>query len=303
MLRLMLHRHPCVAWNSESDYVVDYVGDDGRWPPLAEFYARLRRDYQYSNDRIFAGHKFTIDHGLDFPSLARSFLEQFRRREGDPPVVGATVHRHFHRLPFIWPDAKFIKITRDGRDVARSGMLMGWYGNLWAACDRWLEAEHTWDRLRATLTPDRFVDVRYEDLVSRPVEVLTRLCAFMGLAYDPVMLTYDRSTGYEYPDAKCAAQWKRKMSPAELRLVEARIGDELVRHGYELSGHPPLRVGPLRRCWLRLTDRVGRARHRVRKFGLSLVVGCFVGRRLGLRGLEERVWTRMNEVVEAGLKK
>jgi hypothetical protein len=303
MFRLMLQRHPCIAWNSESDYFVDAVTDDGRWPGLEAYYAMLAHDPTYDNDRIFAGHRFVIDRSLDYPSLVRSFLEQARRRDGDRPVVGATVHRHFDRLVHIWPDARFIKLTRDGRDVAASGKAMGWYGNLWSACDRWLDAETCWERLRGKLSPDRWLEVRYEELVARPVDVLTGVCAFMGLPYDAGMLSYDATSGYEYPDPKCANQWKRRLSPGEVRLIESRTAEMLARRGYEPSGHPPMRVGPLRRRWLAMTNRLGRSRHRLRQFGLPLVAGSFLARRLRLHGVERRLRARMNAIMDAGVKR
>jgi hypothetical protein len=303
MLRLMLRQHPYVAWNSESDYFVDAVTDDGRWPPLEAYYAMLAHDTRYDNDRIFAGHGFVIDRNLDNPTHVRGFLEQARQRDGGRPVVGATVHRHFDRLVHVWPNAKFIKLTRDGRDVAASSKAMGWYGNLWSACERWLEAETCWDRLLAKLSPDRWIEVRYEELVARPVEVLTRMCAFIGLSYDARMLAYDASSGYAYPDAKFAYQWKRRMSPADVRLVESRTAEMLARRGYEPSGHPPMRVGPVRRRWLTLTNRLGRSRHRLRQFGLPLMAGAFFARRLGLTRLEGRVRACMNAIMDAGVKR
>ena len=55
------------------------------------------------------------------------------------------------RLTRIWPDARFIHLVRDPRDVARSVIPMGWAGNTWVGVERWMEAERLWDRVRSSL--------------------------------------------------------------------------------------------------------------------------------------------------------
>ena len=76
---------------------------------------------------------------------------------------------------------------RDGRDVARSVVEMGWAGNAWAGCSPWIEAERLWERLSGELPPDRQLSVRFEALITNPVEVLTGICKFCRVAYDEAM--------------------------------------------------------------------------------------------------------------------
>src|SRR6185369_10561789 len=96
---------------------------------------------------------FTVDRSLSYPQLIDSFLQQQRARS-NKPLVGATVHRHFDRLLRIWPVARFVHLVRDGRDVARSVIEMGWAGNLWTGCDRWIDAEQLWAKFSQMLPPD-----------------------------------------------------------------------------------------------------------------------------------------------------
>src|SRR5690606_30898833 len=127
--------------------------------------------------------------GSDYPTLLNGFLIQARDQAGKS-LVGATVHRHFDRLLWLWPDARFIHLVRDPRDVARSCIGMGWAGNVWTGVERWVTAEQLWDRLRHRLTEARMLEVRYEDLLAAPDRVLARTCAFVGVDYAPAMLTY-----------------------------------------------------------------------------------------------------------------
>jgi len=63
-----------------------------------------------------------------------SFLVQKRELESKQ-FVGATVHRKFDKLLMIWPDAKFIHVVRDPRDVARSVVKMGRVGHVYYGAD------------------------------------------------------------------------------------------------------------------------------------------------------------------------
>ena len=129
LLRLMLSHHPEVDCAPEFEFVVDRLPADGGWPDLADYHAWLRLD------RVFLAHQLEIDPALAYPDLVRGFLAQFAGRVPGP-IVGATCHRHFERLEELWPGAKYVYLLRDGRDVARSNIGMGWEGNVWHACAR-----------------------------------------------------------------------------------------------------------------------------------------------------------------------
>jgi hypothetical protein len=289
LLRLMLSHHPRVAWSSEFEYAVDLLGATG-WPDV-----RAYAEYLEQN-RIFRGHGHRIDPALAYPELIDSFLEQTRRKQGDKPIVGATVHRHFDRLLRLWPDARFIHLVRDPRDTGRSVIAKGWAGNMWTGVGRWIEAEQLWAALRPTLPEERRVEVVYERLILDPPGELARLAAFLGVPYDAAMLDYTRSVPhFERPDPRRIGQWRSKLSESEVRLAEARLGPLLAERGYEPSGLPPLEVTPgLRRRLLR-HDRWARLAHRVRTFGPRLVLEDWLTRRIGPAGWRRRVQRRLLE--------
>ena len=183
LLRLMFDHHPQVAFFFEFEYSVTRMPETSGWPDLEEYYDFLEQN------RIFRAARLTIDKGLDYPHLIDNFLRQKQRRDGKP-VVGATVHYEFDRLLRIWPDARFIHLVRDGRDVARSVIAMGWAGNMYMAVEPWLRAETLWSSLSGRLPADRWMEIRFEKVVSEPETVLTRFCEFIGVPYDPMMLEY-----------------------------------------------------------------------------------------------------------------
>ena len=292
LLRFMLNGHPLLGWRNEFEYAVAGVTDDGKWPPLESYYRWLSRH------RVFQASRLEIDKRLDYPDLVRSFLAQTQRYAGKPRV-GATVHYGFEKLPFIWPDALFIHIVRDVRDVARSNLAMAWSGNVWTATERWIEAEMAWDRLCASIPASRRLELKYEELVAQTVRVLERICAFIGIPYDPAMLEYPRYCSLRPPDPTLIGRWRTTLSQRDVELIESRAADVLLERGYALSGLKRIRVEPWMRWRLRLDDRWGRIRARTRRYGLSLVVSDFLSRRLGLEAWQEGVSFRLNALENA----
>jgi Sulfotransferase family len=292
LLRLMLDSHPELAFHAEFEWVVQLMSDEQGWPDLDAFYELMRLDR--SSDH------FSVDRSLDYPSLVRSLLEQ-KRVADDKPRIGATVHLHFDRLLRIWPDARFLHLVRDGRDVARSCVQRGWYGEVSTAAERWLTAEALWDRVAKTLPPERCLEVKYEDLAADPVPVLTRICEWIGIPYHPAMLEYPTRSSYAYPRADFAYQWKGKLTPHQVQLLEARIGDVLVSRGYELSGLPRIEPTRIEQTLLRLQNRVGVARARLRSLGPRLWLASLVSTRLGSKAWRTAVLLRINDVVSSQL--
>ena len=294
LLRLMLDHHPQIAFHSEFEYVVDYF-QENNWPQLDRYYECLEID------RLFQSSNFSIDFSLNYPQLVNSFLVQKRDQTGKA-LVGATVHRHFDRLLQIWPDARFIHIVRDGRDVARSCMGMNWSGNVWTGIDRWIETEKLWSQLKKTISSEQYTEVSYETLIAEPVETLAHLCNFIGTSYDPAMLSYPQTTTYNLPDVKLLWQWKCKLSEQEIQLVETKIGDMLVERGYKLSGLPLLTINSVMKPMLRLHSKWSVVQGRIRIYGLWLIVSSFLSRHLQLKQWNKHVQLKCNNIDTARLK-
>lgn len=295
LFRLMLDHHPQIAFFFEFDYSVLAMPEGTGWPDLEDYYEYLE------NDRIFRAARLEIDRSLDYPHLVDSFLRQKRRRDGKS-LVGATVHHDFDRLTRIWPDARFIHIVRDGRDVARSVITNGLAGNLWTAAETWVRAESMWSQMAAKLPPERFIEVRYEDLSSRAEEVLQETCRFIGVPYDPAMFNYVGKTTYDRPSTARIYLWKSKMTPWETRLAETRMGSLLAERGYELSGLPPLEITPMLRSKLRIQDRLYRAAFRRRIYGTKLWLADLLARRFGTRRMQLALKRRIDDIDDQNVK-
>ena len=119
LLRLMLSHHTQLSWCQEFEYVVERITEEGEYPDLKQYYEWLE------THRIFQARNFKIDPTLNYVELVNSFLIQQKEKDAKE-LIGATVHHHFDRLLKIWPNARFIHLIRDARDVARSCIGMGW---------------------------------------------------------------------------------------------------------------------------------------------------------------------------------
>jgi hypothetical protein len=156
------------------------------------------------------------------------------------------------------PDAIFIHIIRDGRDVALSYLRQGWAHPLpWDRGEEMAVAALYWKwivgRGRAagkTLGRD-YQEVRFEDLVANPQQVLARLGQFIdhNLDYDKIQqagigAVSEPNSSFELdPTAEFdpVGRWKTKMSGRDLEHFEALAGDRLRELGYPLASSPASR--------------------------------------------------------------
>ena len=128
--------------------------------------------------------------------------------------------------------------------------------------------------------------------------VLSEICGFVGVEYSEAMLDYQvDAPQYPPPDPSLVAQWKTKLSPREVAMVEVRTGGLLASRGYrqERSSTPDDRPTEARtRSWT--GARLRRLRTRVDTFGPTAVAIDVLGRRLGIGSLARQGQRRINAV-------
>lgn len=256
MLRLMLDGHPDIACPGERDFMVGFLREDRDGLILDA--AALQEA------RIFRNSGLSVPKARDGTAAFWSFVRE-ERISLNEKVYLPVLHRDPGRLLQVFPQARFIHLLRDPRDVARSSMGMGWAGNTWYGIDHWIETERSWDRMR--VPEDRICLVRYEELLQAPEAQLTRLCDFLGVPFSPDMMNYSERSTYEPVDPTLAYQWRRKQTAQEVSEVEHKLGDLLTARGYAPSEAGARRPGRLRRYWLAVQNKWGIWRHRIRRFG------------------------------------
>lgn len=276
LLRLMINDHPALSNPGEMDFLFEPPPmQDGRRDMAA--YAR-----ELTYNRVFEKLNLKMDESLDYQGQVRDFVRQLRV---PGKRLSINVHRHFERIPQIFPLARFVHLLRDPRDVAKSSIGMGWAGNAYYGVDHWMTSERDFEKLAAIVPAARIHRMRNEDLVRAPERELAGLCEFLGVPYDARMLDYPLHTTYGPPDPRLVEQWRKDASARDLGLVEGKLGDMLAARGYAASGAALRAPGLLERLRLRAEDRWGRWRFLTRRTGLAVLAADLVGRRLSIAPL------------------
>ena len=271
LLRLMLDAHPLLTNPGEMDFLVDFPEVDDLVLAGEQYRAILRRS------RIFNKYDLKVDPSLSCTALARSFVAQCDR-PGQRLTIN--IHRRFDRALDLFPDAAFIHLLRDPRDVASSSIGMGWAGNVYFGVDHWVASEKTMDTVINRAQPGQLLTVYNEALVRDPQEQLGRICRFLGVDYDPAMLRYPEYSTYDAPDPTLVEQWRTKLSPREIALVESKAAPLMRARGYEQAAPPRKAPGFIEEFVLAQHNRVGRLAQEVRRYGAVNVVLDILARRL-----------------------
>ena len=293
LLRLMIDHHPALSNPGEFDFMFDWPEDASGEPDLAGHHKRLEKSW------IFANTGLQADQTLDHPALIHSFSDAYRSPD---KILTINIHRNFERIPVLYPNARYVHLVRDPRDVARSCVNMGWAGNTYYGVESWIASERSFEALSKIVPAGRIHRMRYESLITQPEEELSALCAFVGVLFDPTMLRYGDSSTYQSPDPGLIEQWRRKMSPREISRLESKVGPMLAIRGYRASVTNPPAPGAVERIRLKLENRLSRLRFLTRRYGAFLTLSEILTRKLGLAALNGRAQKRMDRITIAHLK-
>src|SRR5688572_15239872 len=184
LLRLMCDRHPDLSVPPEMGFM-PYVTRLDRREPHTSFLKALTTlpswpdaniDGVQFEEALSAIEPFNVSEGV------RTFYRTYARRFGKSRWGDKTPAYclHMRDIEKILPEAHFIHIIRDGRDVALS--LRG----LWfSPGDEIEQLAHHWrswiqTAQRAGKRCRHYMEVRYEDLIASAAPVLRRICDFIS---------------------------------------------------------------------------------------------------------------------------
>lgn len=295
LLRLMLNNHPGLNCPGEADYLFDYMarGTDGQWALDRE---GLKRD------RIFQAAKITCSDTLGPKETIDDLMAQLQAQGGDGTRLILMTHRALDVALDMYGAVPIVHMLRDPRDVARSSIGMGWAGDVYHGAFHWIDTENGWLAVAPNLEQGQHIDLRYEDLIRDTEPELDRVARFMGVSFDPAMTTYDEDSTYSAPDISLIEQWRRKLTPHQIGLVEGRVGPLLTQTGYQPSGHPIPNLGGLGMAKLKWGNKKAVWQERIRRFGLIDPLLVAIAYKLGKPSIAYGAQQRIDVKTEAYLK-
>ena len=122
------------------------------------------------------------------PAIIAGIFEKNARGEGKTRWGDKTPYyvTHLPKLLEWFPDAQFIHLIRDGRDVALSlfGRQHDFYVyNTYFAAEYWESYVEKGHALGKQLPANQYMELRYVDLLSHPKDNMRRICDFLGEPY------------------------------------------------------------------------------------------------------------------------
>lgn len=234
LLRVMLNRHPHIACGPEGQ-LLDRTS-------FRDFHRFLETTW-LPHLRAYSMDEQDIDRGV--AAFIDEFFSRYAAERGKRRWAEKTPKNvlHIAYLFRLFPEARFIHMVRDPRDVHCSVVEKAH-----TTTPRWLgvTAEETargWVRrveiAGAWRGDERYLEIRYEDLVAVPREMMAHVLCFLAEPWDERILEAVPSAGggevrnVDRPVfGTSAGRWREDLAPAEVRTIEEIAGPTMLALGY-----------------------------------------------------------------------
>jgi len=283
LLQSMLHAHPEIAFLPETHFFRRYVARFyNRWTHEREgvraFLNTLANDEEYQRagipeDELLAPF-LNGTRAFKLRAVYTRLLRLYRDQE-DVSVIGEKDPRLIDYLPQarqMFPEAQILHIVRDPRDVLLSRLDADWSSGR----PDWLHlltyrAQFVRGRLQGTRSfGARYLELRYEDLLTEPKQVLRNVAEHVGVAYSDAMIAFQRSAEELVHESERSwkkettgpllrdntGKWCKGLSDWQVRLTEQVCNKAFEWFDYERA-ESSMNLSRAERIALRLTPIVG----------------------------------------------
>jgi hypothetical protein len=254
----LLTSHPEVGGVSESWMFGNGTGIGERFGPVQGMGLGVLFTPMHWGRRIPIGVGRIMTRGelaTDVRRLAGGWLTKSLQPSERYVVEKSPTHVHaIHAIAEVFPEARFVHVLRDGRDVAVSvraatrSWARGWrrsFGlSVATVAYEWRASILSAGRAQRALG-ERVREVRYEELRRDPETGLRRLFDFCGFPCDDGLVAraveanqLGRSEPHgerEFRRAGLVGEWRTRFSPLDAALFEFVAGDALAVTGYETN--------------------------------------------------------------------
>jgi hypothetical protein len=263
LLRRMVDAHPLVAIPNEQHWLPKWfeqrkgVTPEGlATPELLSKLLEYERFTRMRIDREELERLIESDGPTKYSSFVSGVFDLYGKARGKP-LVGDKTPSYVRSIPTLhalWPEAKFVHLIRDGRDVYISTInwdrafkitrrFAAWSQDPVTTAAFWWEWNVRLGRESGgLLEQDLYYELRYEALIANPPEECAKLCKFLDVPYEDAMLDFRKGRERTEPglDAKRAWQpvtsglsdWRSQMPAEDVERFEAAVGDLLDELGY-----------------------------------------------------------------------
>jgi hypothetical protein len=153
-----------------------------------------------------------------------------------------------------WDRAKLIQIIRDPRDTYAARLKRGSeHNSISAFAYTWRRSALQASRNMAAHGKERCLILRYEDLVRDPGGEIERICSFLGIPQEPIVLRPTKAAGrspwignsayggeFAGVEARSLGRWRTLLGTNQVALLETLLRHEMLEHGYEPEIHASL---------------------------------------------------------------
>jgi hypothetical protein len=203
------------------------------------------------DDQVVLNHRDTfIEHLRSvYPNLIRDFyktLQPHARYWGDKnPHYADQLNRGcLETIIALFPEARFIHVIRDGRDVVSSLIRKGWV-DFDSAHQTWMSHIEIGCAFGRNQPPNRYVELRYEDLIQDDVGGARRLFDFLRIEIHPNVVNFcqaqrDQRTPLSMPTRDLSrgaaiSDWGTMLTHDQQLRSLALLAGHLVQYGYETA--------------------------------------------------------------------
>ncbi|MEA3504132.1 MAG: sulfotransferase, partial [Bacteroidota bacterium] len=153
----------------------------------------------------------------------------------------------------LYPDAKFIHLTRDYRDHIQSLQKVDFgKGVIPLQAHYWKKSVKLNQKLQKKY-PDQFFFIRYEDFVQKPAKHLKAMCDFLEIEHLPEVLEFHKykdeakdkykhsdlmkyhSSLFKPIDSRNVGDWKKRLTSQQIEFAEIIAGKTGEKIGYKRS--------------------------------------------------------------------
>lgn len=126
----------------------------------------------------------------------------------------------------LFPNSKLIHIIRDPRDVIASLVKQRWCPDDIKEVVDWYDSiMKKWFNIMPELNPNRFMEIRLEDLIANKTEVIKHMCDFSNLSFEEGMLDVKLNKSN-------SGRYKSEFTAEQLKYLETKLEYVINHYNY-----------------------------------------------------------------------